>query len=98
VTDAALRASVGSVGPLTYTCVAPGSGTRVGINRDLDVRLDALDNCPGHVNDGQADFDHDGLGDPCDPTPLPEPNAAAGLVASLVCLAAAGRSRRRART
>ncbi len=87
VTEAALRASVSSRGPLTYTCVAPGSGTRVGINRDLDVRLDALDNCPGHVNDGQADFDADGLGDPCDPTPLPEPGTAAGLAAALALLA-----------
>jgi hypothetical protein len=93
VTDAALRASVGSVGPLTYTCVAPGSGTRVGINRDLDGRLDALDNCPGHPNDDQVDFDEDGLGDPCDPTPLPEPGLAAGLGMGLLVLAAVRRSR-----
>ena len=94
VTDAALRAQVAAVGPLTYTCVAPGSGTRVGINRDRDVRLDALDNCPGNVNDDQVDFDQDGLGEPCDPTPRPEPGLAATLVAGLGILAALGRSRR----
>ena len=94
VTDASLRSQVATVGPLTYTCVAPGSGTRVGINRDLDARLDALDNCPGNVNDDQADFDQDGLGDPCDPTPLPEPGLAATLVAGLGMLAGLGRSHR----
>ncbi len=87
VTDAALRSQVASVGPLTYTCVAPGSGTRVGINRDLDVRLDAFDNCPGNVNDAQTDTDQDGLGDPCDPTPLPEPGMVAGLLAGMAMLA-----------
>ncbi|MFO0689361.1 MAG: SMP-30/gluconolactonase/LRE family protein [Myxococcota bacterium] len=95
VSDAALRAQVASVGPLTYTCVAPGSGVRVGINRDLDTRLDALDNCPGNVNDDQADFDQDGLGDPCDPTPLPEPGLGAGLAAAVVLLAGLRRDRGR---
>jgi DNA-binding beta-propeller fold protein YncE len=90
VTEAALRAQVASIGPLTYTCVAPGSGVRVGINRDLDTALDALDNCPGNVNDDQADFDQDGLGDPCDPTPLPEPGLALGLVGGFAMLAGAG--------
>jgi YVTN family beta-propeller protein len=87
VSDAALRAQVASIGPLTYTCVAPGSGTRVGVNRDLDVRLDALDNCPGHVNHDQADFDQDGLGDPCDPTPLPEPGLAGAVALGTALLA-----------
>jgi hypothetical protein len=94
LTDAQLRAQAASLGPLTYTCVAPGSGTRVGINRDLDVRLDGLDNCPGHPNDDQADFDADGLGDPCDPTPLPEPASAWSLLLGVAWLAAIRRSRR----
>jgi YVTN family beta-propeller protein len=51
---------------LTFTCATPGSGTRVGINRDRDVRLDGQDNCPDVSNDGQADFDLDLAGDACD--------------------------------
>jgi len=41
VTDAMLRllVSVGN-GTLTYTCVPPGSGPRIGIDRDLDGILD----------------------------------------------------------
>ncbi len=51
---------------LTFTCATPGSGTRLGINRDRDVRLDGQDNCPDVANDDQADFDADGVGDACD--------------------------------
>lgn len=51
---------------LTFTCATPGSGTRVGINRDRDVRLDGQDNCPDVANDSQADFDADLAGDSCD--------------------------------
>jgi len=93
VSDAALRARAGASGPLTYTCVAPGSGARAGINRDLDLRLDGLDNCPGHPNDDQADFDADGLGDPCDPTPLPEPGGAGAVAAIGAGLGLLARSR-----
>jgi DNA-binding beta-propeller fold protein YncE len=39
--DATLRSAVAaSNGVLTYTCVPPGSGTRIGIDRDLDGVLD----------------------------------------------------------
>ena len=56
-----------SQGPLTYTCVPPGSGTRMGIDRDEDTALDGLDNCPAVANTDQLDADEDGIGDVCDP-------------------------------
>jgi len=64
--DAALRLLASSEGPLTYTCVPPGSGTRLGVNRDRDVFLDSVDNCPDAANNGQADTDGDSSGDACD--------------------------------
>ena len=64
--DAALRALATSEGPLTYTCAAPGSGTRMGINADRDLHLDGSDNCATVANDDQADNELDGLGDVCD--------------------------------
>ncbi|MBW2222912.1 MAG: hypothetical protein JRF54_01620 [Deltaproteobacteria bacterium] len=36
--------------PLTFTCVPPGSGVRMGINRDRDPDLDGDDSTPGFVN------------------------------------------------
>ncbi len=92
--DPALRALAATEGPLTYTCVAPGAGVRVGINRDLDALLDGLDNCPGHPNDAQVDTDSDGLGDLCDPTPTPEPGLAVGLAMGIALLAFSRRVRR----
>lgn len=93
VSDAALRGLATTEGPLTYTCVAPGSGVRVGIDRDLDAVLDGLDNCPAHGNATQLDTDGDGQGDPCDPTPTPEPGLGVGLVAGLLGLGALSRRR-----
>jgi Thrombospondin type 3 repeat len=66
-TDLAVRALAASQGPLTYTCVPPGSGTRMGIDRDEDTILDGLDNCPAVANTNQLNADNDSLGDACDP-------------------------------
>jgi hypothetical protein len=41
-TDANVRALAGTDGPLTYTCAPPGSGRRMGIDRNLDGNLDSL--------------------------------------------------------
>ncbi len=42
LSDAALRALAATPGqPLTYTCVPPGAGTRLGIDRDRDLMLDS---------------------------------------------------------
>ncbi|QRN94402.1 beta-propeller fold lactonase family protein [Archangium violaceum] len=47
-TDVALRASVVSGGgALTYTCTPPGSGRRIGIDRDLDGFLDGDERVAG---------------------------------------------------
>lgn len=51
------------------------------IDTDSDTIPDALDNCPQLANYGWEDRDVDGMGDSCDPTPLPPngpPTAAAG--------------------
>jgi hypothetical protein len=41
--EAALRSTVTPTRPLTYTCVPPGSGYSMGIDRDNDMHLDNLD-------------------------------------------------------
>jgi YVTN family beta-propeller protein len=74
LTDAELRALAGPGTEVTFTCVPPGSGERVGIDRDEDGTPNALDNCPLRSNAAQRDHDGDGLGDACDPdAPPPEP-------------------------
>ena len=94
ISDAVLRAKASTAGQeITYTCAPPGSGYRMGINRDEDIVLDGIDNCPAVVNDDQTDTDSDGLGDPCDPTPLPEPNQVLMLLTALPLLAWMGRRR-----
>jgi len=81
-TEAALRTLAAST-DVTFTCVPAGSGTRMALNRDRDLFLDSPDNCPAVPNDDQIDTDMDGLGDPCDPTPVPEPAAAMLLFAGI---------------
>jgi hypothetical protein len=67
LSDVALRALAATPGQeITYTCVPPGSGLRMGVDQDLDGVFDGLDNCPGAFNDLQEDGDSDGLGDACD--------------------------------
>jgi len=67
LSDAALRALAATPGQqLTYTAVPPGSGTRAGIDRDLDTVRDGDDNCPAVANPDQLDTDNDDIGDACD--------------------------------
>lgn len=43
--------------------------SRVVITRDGDEVPSDVDNCPDVANPDQSDFDHDGVGDECDPQP-----------------------------
>jgi hypothetical protein len=67
LTDAQLRALAATAGQsLTYTCAPPGSGARVGLDRDEDGRYDGVDNCVALKNASQTDGDGDGVGNACD--------------------------------
>jgi hypothetical protein len=66
ISDAAVRSLANTEGPITYTCAPPGSGVRMGIDRDSDTIVDGLDNCPANANTDQADGDGDGIGNACD--------------------------------
>ncbi len=95
LTTAQMRTLAATPGQeVLFTAVPVGTGTRIGINRDEDTLLDGNDNCPGVPNDPQTDTDSDGIGDPCDPTPLPEPGLVAGLMAALPMLRWMARRRR----
>ena len=71
ITDAALRALAATDGPFTYTCVPPGSGERLGIDRDEDALLNGVETNTGTfvsasdtgTNPALADTDGDGWDD-----------------------------------
>ena len=52
IIEAALRAKAEAPDDqdLNFTCAPPGSGQRMGIDRDLDGALDGQDNCPAWPN------------------------------------------------
>jgi DNA-binding beta-propeller fold protein YncE len=54
---------------LTYTAVPPGSGIRLGVDRDEDGDYNLEDNCPATANSSQSDTDTDTIGDACDNCP-----------------------------
>lgn len=54
---------------VTFTCVPPGDGVRIGLDRDGDHVLDGLDRCPAVPDPSQRDADADGVGDACDNCP-----------------------------
>jgi YVTN family beta-propeller protein len=66
ITDSALRSLATTQNPLTYTCATPGSGTRMGIDRDRDGIFNHVDNCPAVANPKQGDVDNSGIGDVCE--------------------------------
>ncbi len=68
--DASLRAvATGGGDPLTYTCVPPGSGVRIGIDRDRDLLLDADEKYFWYSDPGDPDSDDDTLLDSADNCP-----------------------------
>ena len=53
IAEATLRSSAdpdGAAQDIVYTCVPPGSGQRMGIDRDEDGIANGLDNCPAWPN------------------------------------------------
>ncbi len=67
IAPATLLAAVNGPGDaLTMTAVPPGSGQRIGLDRDRDGVRNASDNCPAVANAAQTDSDQDGVGDACD--------------------------------
>ncbi len=78
--DAALRALATTDGPLTYTCVPPGSGQRTALDRDQDTLLDGVETNTGVFvsasdtgsNPALVDTDGDGFADDEEVFALPE--------------------------
>ena len=80
--DAALRALASTEGPLTYTAVPPGSGVRMGIDRDLDTLGDGVETDTGvfvsaadtGTSPTLADTDGDGFDDGVEVAAGTDPN------------------------
>ncbi|MEM7541266.1 MAG: hypothetical protein AAF384_06710 [Pseudomonadota bacterium] len=80
-TDLALRGLASTEGPLTYTCVPPGSGNRTAIDRDQDTLLDGVETNTGiflgasdtGTNPALSDTDGDGFSDADEVNNLPNP-------------------------
>jgi MYXO-CTERM domain-containing protein len=66
LTPDALRALAAPSAEITFTCVPPGSGERMGVDRDGDGVFDGVDNCPTDYNPDQRDSSGNGIGDACD--------------------------------
>jgi len=62
---------------------------------DIDAMVNVCDDCAQAYTPPQQDSDSDLLGDPSDPTPLPEPRALPGLLSGLLLLALLQRQRAR---
>ncbi len=92
ISEATLRAKAdpgGDAQSITYTCVPPGSGTRMGVDRDLDVLLDGVETNTGTFlnandtgtdptkadTDGDTYTDGDEVANGWDPTDPNDPGA-----------------------
>jgi hypothetical protein len=70
LSDSAVRNFAQTPGQeMTYTSVPPGSGIRMGVDRDEDGDYNLEDNCPATINSSQTDADTDLVGDACDNCP-----------------------------
>jgi DNA-binding beta-propeller fold protein YncE len=70
ITETQMRNVANTAGQeVTFTCVPPGSGSRVALDRDEDGVPNGLDNCPAADNATQTDGDGDGVGTVCDNCP-----------------------------
>ena len=82
ISDAALRLFATTEGPITYTCAPPGSGIRMGIDRDDDSLTDGVETGTGiFVNASDtgtsawmADTDGDGFNDDVEVAAGSDPN------------------------
>jgi hypothetical protein len=82
ISDVALRSKANTGKPVTYTCVPPGSGHRMALDRDEDGLLDGYENDTGvfvdasktGTNPASADTDGDGYDDGVEVAAGSDPN------------------------